>query len=289
MGEVLAGHAAANADTAEAKRLDRLLDLVGGEVGILQCGGRKGDEPIWLRGTELDEGLVLDPNQFSDGIALGPVPVWIDAECLDIDARLIHLRQTVADIGPQETRRFERVIDQLRRLRDDAMRMHINGLDPLATHDNLAAAMRLRTARTATLLGTDVDADFTVDKGEARASVHGSVDRHFHSSRSADSCNGLRVLYVKHPNLLSSPKQLAGIRKNHQWCIPKTAHRLNHAELNALANATGPELKISRLLVGLETAVGNPFCATIDVDNGLENLLISGSMNGVEQDPQKPL
>ena len=160
----------------------------------MQCRGRKGDEPIRLRGAELDQGLVLDPDQCSDGIALGPVPVWIDAERLDIDARVIHLRQTVADIGPQETRRFERVIDQLRRLRDDAMRMHVNGLDPLATHDDLAAAMRLRLARTAARPGTGVSADLTADKGEARASIHGSADRHVRSSRSYDSCHGLRVV-----------------------------------------------------------------------------------------------
>src|SRR5205807_10343666 len=113
-----------------------------------------------------------------------PVPVWIDAERLDIDARVIHLRQTVADIGPQETRRFERVIDQLRRIRDDAMRMHVNGLDPLATHDDLAAAMRLRLAQTAARPGTGAGADLTADKGETRAGIHSSADRHCRSSRS---------------------------------------------------------------------------------------------------------
>src|SRR5207248_8969278 len=168
VGEILASDTAGHADAAEAERLDRVLDLCGGEVGILQGRGRKGDEPLRLRGAELDQGLVLDPDHFGDGIALGPVPVWIDAERLDIDARLIHLRQTVADIGPQETWRFERVIDQLRRLRDDAMRMHINGLDTLATHDDLAA--RLRLARTAARPGTRAGADLTADKGEARAS-----------------------------------------------------------------------------------------------------------------------
>jgi hypothetical protein len=38
-------------------------------------------------------------------------------------------------------------MDQLRRLRDDAMRMDVNGLDPSAAHDDLTAALRL--ARTA--------------------------------------------------------------------------------------------------------------------------------------------
>jgi hypothetical protein len=98
---------------------------------------------------------------------------------------VIHLCQSVTDIGPQEPRRFERVLDQLCRLRDDAMRMHVNGLDPLATHDDLAAALRL--TRTAARPGTGVGADLTADKGEARASMHGSAARHIRSSRYSKS------------------------------------------------------------------------------------------------------
>src|SRR5205823_4226310 len=156
--------AAGHTDAAEAERLDRVLDLCSGEVGILQGRRRKGDEPLRLRGAERAQGLVLDPDHFGDGIALGPVPVGIDAERLDIDARVIHLRQPVADIRPEETWRFERVIDELRRLWDDAMRMHVNGLDPLATHDDLAAPLRL--ACPAACSGTGVGADLTADKGE---------------------------------------------------------------------------------------------------------------------------
>src|SRR5215475_2407293 len=63
VGELLAGDAAGDADATKAERLDRLLDLCGGEVGILQCRGRKGNEPIGLRGAKLDQGLVLDPDQ----------------------------------------------------------------------------------------------------------------------------------------------------------------------------------------------------------------------------------
>jgi hypothetical protein len=62
--------------------------------------------------------------------------------------------------------------------------MHVNGLDPLATHDDLAAALRLRLARTATGPGTDAGADLTADKGEVRAGMHGFADRHVRSSRS---------------------------------------------------------------------------------------------------------
>src|SRR5207245_6661578 len=100
----------------------------------------------------------------------------------------------VADIGPQEPRRFERVMDQLRRFWDDAMRMHVNGRDPLATQNNLAAPLRLCLARAATRPGTGVCADGTADKGEARARLHGLADRHGHSSRASDRCHWVRVV-----------------------------------------------------------------------------------------------
>ena len=102
VGKFFAGDAATNANAAEAEGFDRLIDLFGCEVRILQCRGRKGSEPILGRRAELGQGLVLHSDQFSDGIALSPVPVRIDAERLDIDARLIHLRKTVAEIGPQK-------------------------------------------------------------------------------------------------------------------------------------------------------------------------------------------
>src|SRR5262249_14879680 len=43
VGELLTGDAAGDADAAKAELLDRLLDLFGGEVRILQCRGSKGD------------------------------------------------------------------------------------------------------------------------------------------------------------------------------------------------------------------------------------------------------
>ncbi len=97
VGEILTGDTATNANAPKAKRLDRLLNLSGGEVRVLQGCGCKGDEPIWLRCTEFDQSLVLHPNQFRDGIALGPVPVGIDAECLNVDPGLVHLCYAVAD------------------------------------------------------------------------------------------------------------------------------------------------------------------------------------------------
>ncbi len=60
IGQLLAGDAAADADAAEAELLHRMLDLLGGEIGMLQRGGREGDEAVGIGGAELDQRLVLD-------------------------------------------------------------------------------------------------------------------------------------------------------------------------------------------------------------------------------------
>ncbi len=54
------------------------------------------------------------------------------------------MREPVADIGPQQTRRLERVIDHLGGVRNDAMGVHIDGLDPLAGDHDLPAVLRVR-------------------------------------------------------------------------------------------------------------------------------------------------
>ncbi len=186
VGEILARHAAAHAHAAETEGLDGVLDLFGGEVGILQGGGGKGDEPIGLRGAELDQCLVLHPDQFGCCIALGSVPEGIDAERLDIDASLVHLRQAVAEIGPQQTRRFQWVIDQVGRLRDNAVRVYVNGLNAPATDGDLAASLCRRLPRSAACPEAVASADFAVDKGQGRVGRRGVVDLHFRSSRSLE-------------------------------------------------------------------------------------------------------
>ena len=63
VGQFLAGDAAGDADAAEAEVLDRVLELLGGEVGILQRRRRKGDEAVGMAGAELDQRFVLDADQ----------------------------------------------------------------------------------------------------------------------------------------------------------------------------------------------------------------------------------
>jgi hypothetical protein len=137
--QLLAGDAAADADATEAQLLDGILDLLGGKLGMLQGGGREGHETVGVGGAELDQRLVLHLDQLSRDVALGPVPVGIDAERLDVDALCIHGRDTRAGVVHQQPGRLKRMLDQRHRLRDAAMGMDVDCLDPLAIDHDLAA------------------------------------------------------------------------------------------------------------------------------------------------------
>ena len=141
--EFLAGDAAGNADAAKPEFLDRVLDLLRSEVGKLQRRRREADEAIGMTGTELDQRLVLHLDQLFGRVALGAVPERVDAQRLDIDARLVHVREAVPDIRPKQRGCFERVIDELRGVGNDAVRVHIDGLDPLTGDDDLPASVRV--------------------------------------------------------------------------------------------------------------------------------------------------
>jgi hypothetical protein len=134
-----------------------------------------------MTGTELDQRLVLHLDQVFGRVALGAVPERVDAQRLDIDARLVHVREAVPDIRPEQRGCFERVIDQLCGVGNDAMRVHVNGLDPLTGDDDLPTSMRVSvdaTARTRAGPGRNL----AVDEGDAGGAAGGRIgaDRHFH-------------------------------------------------------------------------------------------------------------
>jgi hypothetical protein len=109
-----------------------------GEVGMLQGDSREGDEAVRCRGAEFGQLLILYLDQLGCRVAFGAVPKGVDAERLDIDALGVHLRYAVADIGPQQPRRLQWVIDHSRRLGNDCMGVDVDGLDPLAVDHDLA-------------------------------------------------------------------------------------------------------------------------------------------------------
>src|SRR6516225_751218 len=179
--QFLAGNAAGNADAAKPEFLDRVLDLLRSEVGKLQRRRREADETIGTTGTELDQRLVLHLDQLFGHVALGAVPERVDAQRLDIDARLVHVREAVPDIRPKQRGCFERVIDQLRGVGNDAVRVHIDGLDPLTGDDDLRASMRVGAdapART----GAGSRGNLAVDKGDAGGAAGWRIgaDRHLY-------------------------------------------------------------------------------------------------------------
>src|SRR6476660_6230390 len=134
-----------------------------------------------MTGTELDQRLVLHFDQLFGRIALGAIPERVDAQRLNIDARLVHVREAVPDIRPKQRGCFERVIDQLRGVGNDAVRVHIDGLDPLTGDDDLPASMRVRVHAPAQT-GAGSGRNLAIDKSDAGGATGWRIgaDRHFY-------------------------------------------------------------------------------------------------------------
>src|SRR5262245_11787024 len=166
--QFLAGNAAGNADAAKPEFLDRVLDLLRSEVRKLQRRRREADETVGMTGTERGQRLVLHFDQLFGRVALGAVPERVDAQPLDIEARLVHVSEAIPAIRPKQRRCFERVIDQLRGVGNDAVRVHMDGFDQLTGDDDLPASMRVgldAPART----GAGSGGNLAVDKGDGGA------------------------------------------------------------------------------------------------------------------------
>jgi len=89
-------HAAARRP-AEAERLDRVLDLCGGEVRYCRAAVAMTTNRSAAR-RRTDQGLVLDTGSLQRRHRARAGTSRIVLSASDIDARVIHLRQTVADI-----------------------------------------------------------------------------------------------------------------------------------------------------------------------------------------------
>ena len=139
IGQLEAGDAAADADAAEAELLHRMLDLLGGQLGMLQRRRGEADEAVGLLGAELDQRLVLEADQLGRLVLAGAVPVRVDAEAFDVDALRVHRRDSGAGVLHQQARRLERMLDHRHRLGHAAMGVDVDGLDPLARDHDLAA------------------------------------------------------------------------------------------------------------------------------------------------------
>ena len=131
--------AAAEPGAAQPVALDALLELLGREVGMLQRDGRERHEPLGVRRADLGERLVLDLDQLRGHIALGRVPVRVDAERLDVDALRVHRAEALLRVRHEERLGLERAPHERHRGRHRAVRVHVHRLHALAAHHDLAA------------------------------------------------------------------------------------------------------------------------------------------------------
>ena len=146
--QILAVDMAANRRAAQAKALHRVLQLLGGEIGMLQCDRGKGDEAIGMRRHPFRQPLVLRLHDPFREIALrGVPPVAVDAQRLDVDALLIHYLQprrsehaaaaTAASTGVPELRPFDDLGDV-----DDAVTVDVDHLHAFPADRHLTARRR---------------------------------------------------------------------------------------------------------------------------------------------------
>src|ERR1700720_1579992 len=91
IGKLGAVNAPADQRAAHAETLDRILQLLGGEIGVCQRHRGEADEAVRRLAADLGELLVLQFDDLRGELALGIVPeIRIDAERLDVDALLVH-------------------------------------------------------------------------------------------------------------------------------------------------------------------------------------------------------
>ena len=157
--------------------LDRLLELLGGKIRVLQSDRRQTDKPVRLRRADLGELRILQFDDLPGEVGLGLVPKdRVDAERFDVDALFVHRRDAFR--RDHERRRLHLQPHQRIGLRHVAMRMHVDSPHALSIDDDLAPplrGLRRRRAQTAS------------DKRQSRAS---SMAKHFSSV-----CQHLRSPY----------------------------------------------------------------------------------------------
>ncbi len=96
IADLLPVDAAADAGAAQPVLLHTLLQLLGGEIGVLQRHGCEGDEALGVRGACLRELLVLELADLPGEVAIRLVPVRVDAERLDVGPPSFRFRSASA-------------------------------------------------------------------------------------------------------------------------------------------------------------------------------------------------
>jgi hypothetical protein len=118
---------------------DALLELAGGQVGVLQGHRGERDEAVGVPGAGLGEALVLQRDQLLGHVAGRLVPVGVDAERLDVDALLVHRLEAVLGTRHEQQRVVRGPPHECHRLGHGAVGVHVHRRHPASAHDDLAA------------------------------------------------------------------------------------------------------------------------------------------------------
>ena len=92
--EILAVDVPANRGAAQAEAPDAVLELLGGQLGMLQGHRRRRDEAVGMRRHPSGQSLVLRPHDPAGQLEIGRVPPEaVDGQRLDVDTLVVHDRE----------------------------------------------------------------------------------------------------------------------------------------------------------------------------------------------------
>src|SRR5215831_4756313 len=177
--QLLAVDAAANQCAAQSELLDRIFELLGGEIRMLQSHGREADELVGLRRASLGEFLVLQLDHLTGEVGLGFVPKdRVDAERFNVDALLVHRLDAVwrdHERGLLHLQSHQRI-----RVGHLAMGVHVDGPNAFSVDYDLTTPLRgLRQSRGQQATSNE----YRASQRTSRSAEHFPSVRHQHFPR----------------------------------------------------------------------------------------------------------
>ena len=150
VGQLLPFDAAADGGAAQAELSDRLVQLIGREVGMLQRQRRHPDEAIGVLGAPLRDLFVLERDEIARQRAIGRVAPGVDVDRLVVDALRVHVDQALriaqhdvaGEVGLGAAAASGVSLTRFHHLRHEAVGVNIDRLDAAAADRHLAALAR---------------------------------------------------------------------------------------------------------------------------------------------------
>ena len=97
VGKIFTQQVAANCRAAQALLFHRVFELLHGQIGELQREGGETAEALRIRCREFRQALVVELDDGGGGIAILPIPEWIDRKDLHVETHRIHPGETAFD------------------------------------------------------------------------------------------------------------------------------------------------------------------------------------------------